>query len=113
DADLENDTPLILLVEDNAHLRDYIRGELPPIYRTAVAGDGAAGLEKAQELIPDLIISDVMMPNLSGLELCRAVKTDQRTSHIPVILLTARQSDAHQVEGYSADRKSTRLNSSH
>ncbi len=102
DADLENDTPLILLVEDNAHLRDYIRGELPPIYRTAVAGDGAAGLEKALELIPDLIISDVMMPNLSGLELCRAVKTDRRTSHIPVILLTARQSDAHQVEGYTA-----------
>src|SRR6185437_2059766 len=102
DADLESDTPLILLVEDNAHLRDYIRGELPPIYRTAVAGDGAAGLEKALQLIPDLIISDVMMPNLSGLELCRAVKTDQRTSHIPVILLTARQSDAHQVEGYSA-----------
>ncbi|HEV2480048.1 MAG TPA: two-component regulator propeller domain-containing protein [Puia sp.] len=102
DADLEGDTPLILLVEDNAHLRDYIRGELPPTYRTATAGDGATGLDKALQLIPDLIISDVMMPHLSGLELCRAVKTDLRTSHIPVILLTARQSDAHQVEGYSA-----------
>ncbi|HWB94085.1 MAG TPA: two-component regulator propeller domain-containing protein, partial [Puia sp.] len=94
--------PLILVVEDNAHLREYIRGELGSAYRTVVAGDGAAGLEKALQLIPDLIISDVMMPNLSGLELCRAIKTDQRTSHIPVILLTARQSDAHQVEGYSA-----------
>jgi DNA-binding response OmpR family regulator len=97
-----DDTPLILLVEDNAHLREYIRGELPANFRTDVAGDGAAGLEKAMQLIPDLIISDVMMPNLSGLELCRAVKTDERTSHIPVVLLTARQSDAHQVEGYSA-----------
>lgn len=95
-------TPLILLVEDNAHLRNYIRGELPSTYRTSVAADGAEGLEAALQLIPDLIISDVMMPNLSGLELCRAVKTDERTSHIPVILLTARQSDAHQVEGYSA-----------
>lgn len=96
------DQPLILVVEDNAQLREYIRGELGPAYRTEMAADGAAGLEKALQLIPDLIISDVMMPNLSGLELCHAVKTDQRTSHIPVILLTARQSDAHQVEGYSA-----------
>ncbi|HEY4112202.1 hybrid sensor histidine kinase/response regulator transcription factor [Puia sp.] len=98
----DEEVPLILLVEDNAPLRGYIRTELGAGYRTEVAADGTAGLEKALQRVPDLIISDVMMPGLNGLELCRAVKTDQRTSHIPVILLTARQSDAHQVEGYDA-----------
>ncbi|MBS1606010.1 MAG: helix-turn-helix domain-containing protein [Bacteroidetes bacterium] len=100
----ENDEepPLILLVEDNADLREYIRSELGPAYKTEVAADGASGLEKALQIIPDLVISDVMMPGITGLVLCRTLKTDERTSHIPVVLLTARQSDAHQVEGYSA-----------
>jgi len=98
----DDDAPLILIVEDNAPLRDYIRSEMPAGFRTEVAADGSEGLEKALQWIPDLIISDVMMPGIDGLQLCRTLKTDQRTSHIPVILLTARQSDAHQVEGYSA-----------
>jgi ligand-binding sensor domain-containing protein/signal transduction histidine kinase/AraC-like DNA-binding protein/ActR/RegA family two-component response regulator len=101
-AQPEEELPLILLVEDNNDLREYIKNEMGPGYRTEVAADGARGLEKALQLVPDLIISDIMMPGISGLELCRQVKTDERTSHIPVILLTARQSDAHQVEGYTA-----------
>lgn len=94
--------PLILLVEDNADLRRYLRTELSANFQVEEASDGAAGFEKALQLIPDLVISDIMMPQVTGLELCRQIKSDERTSHIPVILLTARQSDEHQVEGYSA-----------
>jgi signal transduction histidine kinase/ligand-binding sensor domain-containing protein/AraC-like DNA-binding protein len=98
----DESSPLILLVEDNNDLRRYVKGELGTLYKVADATDGNTGFETALELVPDLIISDIMMPGISGLELCSRIKSDQRTSHIPVILLTARQSDAHQLEGYTA-----------
>ncbi|HWK05157.1 MAG TPA: two-component regulator propeller domain-containing protein [Puia sp.] len=95
-------TPLILLVEDNKDLREYLKEELGQFYKVDYAPNGSIGYEKAVTLIPDLIISDIMMPEITGLQLCEKIKTDERTSHIPVILLTAKQAEAHQIEGYSA-----------
>lgn len=89
----------ILLAEDNAEIRRFLSDALSANYQVYECEDGLAGWETAPELIPDLIISDVMMPNMDGLEFCRRVKTDERTSHIPVILLTARSAYIHQING--------------
>lgn len=90
---------IILLVEDNADVREYMRGSLVPIYAVAEAVDGKQGIEKARVIIPDLIVSDIMMPHISGYQLCRTLKNDVKTSHIPIILLTARASEESIVEG--------------
>jgi DNA-binding response OmpR family regulator len=91
---LENNTgkPAVLLVEDNKDIRQHILAHFNPDFNVLEAADGRAGLRLALENMPDLVITDLMMPHMSGSELCLQLKTDERTSHIPVIMLTARAS---------------------
>ena len=90
--------PLILLVEDNADVVAYTASCLPD-YRLAVGQDGREGFEIASEIIPDLIITDVMMPFVDGFELCRQLRSDEHTSHIPIIMLTAKADIESKMEG--------------
>lgn len=90
---------LVLLVEDNADLRAYLKESLENEYQIAVAENGQIGLEKALELIPDLILSDMMMPVMDGFTLCTKIREDERTSHIPFLLLTARATIESKLEG--------------
>jgi DNA-binding response OmpR family regulator len=99
-ADNLSEAPIILVVEDNPELREYIAGDVLAGYHVEQAVNGIEGFEKASALIPDLIISDIMMPGGDGIEFCGKLKTDERTSHIPVILLTAKQTDENKIEGY-------------
>lgn len=92
--------PLILLVEDNREFRTFMKEQLSEWYRILEAEDGAGGEEMAMENNPVLIVSDVMMPVMDGIELCRRIKGNIQTSHIPVILLTARASDEDKTGGY-------------
>ena len=90
----------VLIIEDNVEIRDFIKTSLIDIYNIHECENGLKGWQRAIELIPDLILSDVMMPEMDGLELCRKLKIDSRTSHIPVILLTARSAYIHQINGF-------------
>lgn len=94
-----NGQPQILLIEDNPDVVEYLRGCLSGQYRLEFAFNGRAGIEKALELVPDLIISDVMMPEKDGFEVCDALKNDLRTSHVPIILLTARATVEDRIAG--------------
>ena len=98
----DEDAPTVLIVDDNADIRTYLRSILQGQYRLLEAEDGQRGLELAREQVPDLIVSDVMMPVMNGLEFCQHVKKDGISSHIPVILLTARALEKHQIEGYES-----------
>ncbi|MDO1448240.1 tetratricopeptide repeat protein [Rhodocytophaga aerolata] len=91
--------PLVLVVEDNEDLRTYIRTKLEATYRVIESENGLKGLEKARVTMPDLIISDWMMPDMDGLQLCSIVKTEECTCHIPVILLTALSATASKLTG--------------
>jgi signal transduction histidine kinase/ligand-binding sensor domain-containing protein/DNA-binding response OmpR family regulator len=97
--DKDENLPLILLVEDNADMRAYICDILKDHYRLMEAENGSLGIRMALEVIPDLIISDVMMPEKNGYELTQILKNDERTSHIPIVLLTALNTSENRMEG--------------
>ena len=96
----KEETPRVLVVEDNAEVRNFIVEIVKEHYQVYAAIDGSAGLKIAQKELPDLIITDLMMPRMGGNELCEKIKTDERTNHIPVIMLTAKSSLDNKLEGY-------------
>jgi signal transduction histidine kinase/DNA-binding response OmpR family regulator len=93
------DKTIVLIVEDNPDVRDYIKDDLKDIYHIEEAANGEQGLRKAQKCIPDLIVSDVMMPKMDGYEMTRQLRQDEKTSHIPIILLTAKSDRDSKLEG--------------
>ena len=101
----ENSKELMLLVEDNQELREFLRSIFSPMYRVVEAADGKEGASKALKYLPDIIISDVMMPEKDGIEMTRELRADMTTSHIPIILLTAKTTIESKLEGleYGAD----------
>ena len=92
----------ILVVEDNRDVAYYIGSVLGNDYEVAYAYDGAEGIAKAEELMPDLIITDVMMPDVDGLEMCHHIRSSQLTNHIPIIIITARATDDDRLTGIEA-----------
>ncbi len=100
DHKAENTHQTILIVEDNKELRMHLKNELKNHFSVREAMNGVEGLEKVKKYFPDIIISDVMMPEMDGFEMCEKVKTDLETSHIPIILLTARSLEEDRIEGY-------------
>ena len=99
EATADGELPLLLIVEDSADVAKYLVSCVKDDYRIILAKDGLEGLEQAVTHMPDIIISDVMMPKKDGYELCREIKSDDRTSHIPIILLTAKADDESRLEG--------------
>ncbi|MDX5438069.1 MAG: response regulator, partial [Pontibacter sp.] len=99
EGEVTEESPLLLIVEDSLDVRRYLRFSFEKQYRVEEARNGAEGLEKAMTHMPDLIISDVLMPELSGLELCQRLKIHESTCHIPVILLTAQKAEHCQLMG--------------
>jgi signal transduction histidine kinase/DNA-binding response OmpR family regulator len=93
------DLPVVLVVEDNPDVRGYISDIISASYKVVTAEHGRLGLEKALDQLPDLIITDIMMPEMDGTELCRHLKENEKTSHIPVVMLTARAEQADKLEG--------------
>ncbi|MBZ0326122.1 MAG: response regulator [Altibacter sp.] len=93
------DIPVLLVVDDNADIRAFIKASFKDRYEVIEAMDGEMGVDLAIERVPDIIISDIMMPKISGIELCENLKQDERTSHIPIILLTAKIEEESQYQG--------------
>lgn len=91
--------PKVVLVEDNAEMRELLRQIFEPYYRVSLAKQGVEGLELVRSEQPELVVSDVMMPEMTGFELCKRLKTEFETSHIPVVLLTAYTKEEHMIDG--------------
>lgn len=97
-----NDDPILLVVEDHTDVREFIKSEFGKSYSVITANNGRLGIEMAIEHIPDIIISDVKMPIQDGISLCNTLKTDERTSHIPIVLLTASTDKKNELTGLKA-----------
>lgn len=95
----EAEQPIILIVEDESDMLQYVYDIISPSFSVVTATNGKEGLQKALEVIPDLVVSDVMMPEMDGIELCKQLKSDKGTSHIPIILLTALSDMTHHLQG--------------
>ena len=100
--DVDKTLPLVLIIDDNKDIVKYIQLQLKGKYHFLTAYDGTSGLEIAQQKLPDLIISDIMMPGLTGLQLCNKIKGDIKTDHIPVVLLTAKVGQDQKIKGLEA-----------
>lgn len=98
--DYDSSKPSVLVIDDNADIRSYVYSLLHTDYTVIEAADGSDGIRKAMKYVPDLIISDVMMPGIDGIECCRRLKSELQTCHIPVILLTACSLDEQRIQGY-------------
>lgn len=96
----DSSKPSVLVIDDNEDIRSYVHGLLHSEYTVIEAADGSEGIRKAMKYVPDLIISDVMMPGIDGIECCRRLKSELQTCHIPVILLTACSLDEQRIQGY-------------
>jgi DNA-binding response OmpR family regulator len=101
DEVISTHSKLMLVIEDNADVRQFIRTHFIENFKIIEATNGEEGWQKALETIPDIIISDILMPKVDGYEFCRKLKNDERTSHIPIILLTAMHSKEHEIKGLS------------
>lgn len=97
---VEADRPTVLVIDDNGDIRSYVKSLLAEEYRVLEAANGAEGIRLAMKYVPDVIISDVMMPGMDGVECCRRLKGELQTCHIPVILLTACSLDEQRIRGY-------------
>ena len=97
---VEADCPTVLVIDDNADIRNYVKSLLSNEFRVLDAADGTEGIRLAMKYVPDVIISDVMMPGMDGVECCRRLKSELQTCHIPVILLTACSLDEQRIQGY-------------
>ena len=95
----EDNVPIVLIVEDENDIRNFIKENLGKDYKILESENGKDGFQKSVEHIPDLVVSDIIMPEMDGIVLCKNIKTDERTSHIPVILLTAKSSVENKLEG--------------
>ena len=95
-----NLSPVLLIVEDNDDIREYIADTFHSDFEVVTAVDGSEGLRFALQRVPDIIITDLMMPVMDGIEMCRKIKEDIRISHIPVIMLTAKDTEQNKEEGY-------------
>lgn len=94
--------PIIVVAEDNADVADLLCSQLEPFYEVVAARDGVEALKHAGEIIPDLVITDVMMPNMDGMALARAIRANDLTAHIPIIMVTARVTEQDRIEGIKA-----------
>ncbi len=94
--------PILLIVDDNHDIRKFVKHHFEPEYSVLEGKDGKEGWEKALEKVPDIIVADIMMPQIDGVELCRKIKNDERTSHIPVLILTALSTNEKQLAGIAA-----------
>lgn len=100
--DNKGNKPNLLFVDDNDELRQFVYQSLNDDFVITLASNGAEGLEKTLEILPDLVVSDVMMPKMNGVDMCKTIKHDERVNHIPVVLLTSRSTEEHHLDGYKS-----------